>query len=183
MTIQTNPSFRKKCQDRGIRPGHAIDAVAYHDQVEVAHFADLDPVTLHLKFIPKAKPPSYLLVLEEPQGANTALTDIFRLYDDFDLPLDEQTPLEILSAVAQRFGLEVTIGDQTEKFFLRKRIPMSSLDPRKAIVLHKPPEGHAAGGMTRFMFVENDPYELLAGLVYALDLTRYLAYLDRSGTQ
>ena len=67
----------------------------------------------------------------------------FRVFPDLcETPLDELTPLQIVNLMADRFGLMMTIGDKSGRFFSEQEVDISTIAR----------SGHASG---KLVDVEN----------------------------
>jgi hypothetical protein len=96
-----------------------------------------------------------------------------------DRPLEEFTPLEIVERLAQRFGLMVTIGDKTGRFFLEEEISLPS-NPRERLYKFQ---------LFELENLDNHPYVLPAAAAYedpvarvalgfCIDLARYEDWIN-----
>lgn len=101
----------------------------------------------------------------------------FRLYEDLCPGVFDMSPTQMLFQLLETFGLEIKVGEQIRKIILDERIPLpKSSDTELVRVLN--PLNHSYV-QSSYVMVEEDKGEMVAncGMVWALDTTRYGAYL------
>ena len=139
MEIHFTDLFQKQCSQKfGIRPSHARDAILNRDHVE---FITLDK-ELQLKyFSKKITPPRkqfYLVVGTRQVKENLHVDFAFKILPDLCPDPSKATPLYLLERLAERFGLNISIGEVTTKFILRKQIPCRVVDSTRVASIHNP---------------------------------------------
>jgi hypothetical protein len=184
--IEIPPAIRE-LRKQGIRPNHIENAMRQPSAVE--HFyqesfesTDEPLISLFAKTIGSLTDPRGFTLLVESQrkGATQTVLGAWRIYhSDIQWP-PRATPLAILKAFVEAFGVTFTVGDgPPTKFVLYQRIPVRS--DRKEINL--------------LNFQNRDRHELKAyqllrvnsegdaevAIAFMIDMTTYQASLSRHG--
>ena len=132
-------------------------------------------VSLFIKSHSNGDDPFTSLVQAERAGATLKVQHAFKIYDS-DVDLDHaREPLDILLAFIEKYGMKITVGDETGKFVMYKSIPH---DVRKRGMNFFEAHTGAADFRSAFhvMFTHNT-VEIAVG--YVINETTYLADLKR----
>ena len=87
----------------------------------------------------------------------------FRVFPDLcEKPLSDFSPLQIVKLMAERFGLMMTIGDETGKFFSKQEVDISTAARA----------GFVPGQLIRVENPENRPYTLSHAVKYEGNLVQ-----------
>jgi hypothetical protein len=80
-------------------------------------------VSLFVKIYPNGDDPFTILVQAERAGATVKVQHAFKVYDS-DVNLDYvREPLDLLLVFVEKYGFQVTVGDESGKFVMYKSIP------------------------------------------------------------
>jgi hypothetical protein len=99
----------------------------------------------------------------------------FRVFSDLcDKPLGELTPLQIVELMAERFGLPITVGDKTGKFFSKQEVEITKVghpgsNTDQLIYVHNPSNRFYA--LTRAVEIKEDVVRI--ALLFAIDTLQY----------
>lgn len=131
--------FRQECELPGlVRSVHAIAAMQQPD-----HLTDYDlggiKVTLATKWI-EAGANSYVLLLtaNAKDGGPTELSLAFRAYPAVLGITKDTDPSVVFRKVIERYGLTVSVGNQTGLFVPSARLPVPSNGPAKLVEVNNP---------------------------------------------
>lgn len=139
MEIQFKDSFKKEYSDKfGIRPSHARDAILNKDHVEFIRLDNEQQIVFFSKKVTLPRRELYLVVCTRQVKENLQVDFAFKVLPDLCSDRDQITPLYLLEKLAERFGLDISIGEVTAKFILRKQIPCSIEDPTRVVSVHNP---------------------------------------------
>jgi hypothetical protein len=155
---------------------HVGDAIAAPEHQHPLMLGEREVCRLYSKYTSSADPPYYLVLLRDMQTATeqrkVILSSAFKAYDDFETPLADMPPLDILRMLAERFGLDV-LG---EKFILHQCIPKKDVEdaiPKLQL------DDKSQAITTLFWRRKGPPVELEVVLCFALDKRKYLDYVER----
>lgn len=174
-----------------VRPSHIEDAV--HRPSLVAHLlpehfgiiAQEKAISLYFKIHEAQKQQDVfsLLVIAERKGATLLITNAWRVYQS-DIGVDfykVKSPLEVLRAFIDKYGLEFEVGSQKTKFILYQKIDLPSADAEHDILKF---EGQYQNReiATAFMIrISKDPPYVEIALAYIIDLSLYKNDLQGHG--
>lgn len=102
----------------------------------------------------------------------------FRLFASlFREPLAEVALLDIVRQMAERFGLEMLIGEQLGRFFVSQSIPLPKYSGAE-LVQGNNPRNHSFMPAT---FIKVNPPNISVALAFCLDTTEYGKWLASNG--
>jgi hypothetical protein len=87
---------------------------------------------------------------------------------------DDSMPLQLFKKLLDEYGLDMRIGERTEKLLVSQRVPY---DPNGGMVHPVEvinPKGHRYMGVSMYAMVDGDEPYLDCSICYALDTTTYL---------
>ena len=156
-----------------------IDAFTNRNKWQPVAFADDERMFLFTRVSTNSDKQTLILAFAGRNDRALNLQFALRLPNHYVDRTDLLTPLEILEMVAADYGLELTLGDHTGRFFPRHQFALrGGGGPTPLAVVHNP-EQHA---VLQSMMIKVVPIEggLVAccALAFALDRTRLLADLD-----
>ena len=159
-----------------IHVGHVLKTVSQPDQTDTVWQGDL-ALRVHLKRIEPSHLPEFLLVIEKVQGAERQVTIALKVYPDLCEGIGAISPLEVLTAIANRFGVVVRIGQKQSLFFLEESIPTTG--PGDIEVLGESTERAQRNRLPQ-IFCRIDPGSPAmanCALGFCLDKVKYKAWL------
>ena len=135
-------------------------------------------ISLFVKEYDNQPDPFTILVQAKRNGSTLTVQRAFKIYhSDVDLS-EATTPLEVLLAFVDTYGVEITVGDETRKFIMYKSIPRG--DPPKDVNFFSVPgrfdSGTKLNSGFHFMVTENT-IEIAVG--YMINETKYLADMKK----
>lgn len=148
-----------------IRPEHVRQALQTRDSVELVKYLGLQLVIFYKRLdLPKRK--YYLL------SGGTQQNDQIEIHFAFKIPNDilNETPLLLLQNFIQRYGVDITIGKKTAKFFLKETIAINSMIPQEFLKIQS-----TGNYVSNLMFmIENNPPRANCALVFCINTDIYL---------
>lgn len=186
--IEMPPSIRV-LQKRGIRPSHIERAIRQPSAVEHFSQSGFDPqgeqlLSMFAKIIgsPADARAFTLLVETRRKGATQMVLTAWRIYhSDIKWPA-RVTPLLILQAFVEAFGLRFQVGGAPEtKFLLYQRIPVAKNRESTNLIAITNPERHDFA-VQNLLKINSDGYVEVA-IAYVIDMTAYGAALNRHGVK
>jgi hypothetical protein len=103
----------------------------------------------------------------EPAMASFA----FRAFPDLcDKPLRDLDPTSIVSYMANRFGVDVSIAGKKSKFIFKDQWAMATGTPGENLVRFARPQNHAYQAI---QFYKGTPQLVTVAIVFCLDMTEY----------
>lgn len=163
----------------GIRRSHVEQVISKPDKLHVLEIQDLK-ILYYFSRVNLPKGNYHYLLVEGvvDKDGDIAVNLAFKVYSDLIENIGERTPLEVLEAVINCFGVEVTVGNVSSKLIYDKLIPLNSTDLSRVCYVTNKPE---SGILISWLKVENlrgQPYAHCA-MVYCLDIDKYLQWLKR----
>ncbi len=123
--VSFSPDLLDSMHELNVRKTHIEDAV--HNADDFAHLlpqqygANENALSLFVKFLSKTKVPHVLLILASRKGDEINVSFALRVIPSV-VPIQEaKTPLDVLQALVDNYGVDVFVGDEIGKFFLYKR--------------------------------------------------------------
>jgi len=112
------------------------------------------------------------------QDSATFASFAFRAFDDLAKGFAELSPLEIVTAFAERFGLTISVGAKSGKFFLREQFPLPTIilpgvREGQIFAIEKSQLPHVMGSCVRI----DKPLVSIA-LAFCISTTAYQEWLD-----
>lgn len=117
---------------------------------------------------------SFLLILTRRKGYKQTVADVIRFFES-DVPTQAKTPLELLKAFVERYGVVQQIGDRAAKFFLYEVIPFFG---KPANFLQFPAQSEGAVTLTR-CFVKFSQNTAEVAIAFTINEREYLADLRK----
>jgi hypothetical protein len=159
-----------------IHVGHAVRTANSPDDSDVVWLGDL-ALGIHVKRIEASHPPYSLLVIEQIQHEERQLNFALKVFPDLCADFASKTPLEILEAIANRFGVIVRVGRKQAMFFREERIP--ALGPGDIEVLGESTERARLNRIPQIYCGVDEGSSPMANcaLAFCLDVPKYKAWL------
>jgi hypothetical protein len=143
---------------------------------------DSRQVGLYLKRHQEAGEPYYLLVATRVPDMITRNVDLALIIpDDLVDDVDITQPLALLQKFVLRFGLDLMIGDTSQKFFFQQTIPLETgMYAQDQIVRVDNPSDHSFA-LQSFLKLDTSGGHIAArcALAYCVDIDEYTLYLDQ----
>lgn len=177
MDIQLTDQIKAvSVKEFGIRPRHIAEAVQTPDQTRTAVLGVGLTINFYMKRIEATKPSHYLLIHGREIDGAIVVDAAFRCYPDLHPNIDSLTPTELLFALVDRFGVDVTVGATTKKIILDESIEAS---PGQDIPLITATAGTSWHGSMYFKRSDrNGKPHIDCALVYAIDAKKYTHYIE-----
>ena len=172
----------KEARTYGITRGQIKDAVNYPDDFQhllPGLFGPSDSaVSIFTKERDNESDPFDILVQTKRTGSTLEVNKAFKIYhSNVDL-VGSLTPLDILLAFVNEYGVNITVGDETSKFFLHKSIPRAnSLDGTNFLSIPENFENGASLSSGFHVKVTESTIDVAVG--YMINDTKYLADLEK----
>src|SRR5262245_59752296 len=114
-------SFDRFAGPLHISDANAKDAVARPDQSGIIRTEGLE-LRLFVRNGVAARPPLFVLVIARIDGEITTIVAALKVYPDLFDGAENAAPLDLLRAVAERFGMTVTVAGLPGKIFVMQRV-------------------------------------------------------------
>lgn len=183
------PSFRDAVK-RGIRRAHVEAALARPDAVQHVQPPVMDPgsfpsISLYAKYQNGNHFNTHALIVEtERRGATQHVGTAWRIYPSEVDVAKAESPLDILHAFVNTYGLEFRVGEgEKRKWVYYQTFTVPRGQEKTQILKFEAPKGvhHVTG---RFIVATNkDSGRVEVALAYSIDLSRYGADLRRHGVR
>jgi hypothetical protein len=170
-------SLHRECLEPfEIHESQALITANLPDDSDVVWQGDL-ALGIHVKRIPSSHPPYSLLVIEQVLHGERQLNFALKVFPDLCPDFANKAPLEILEAVANRFGIIVRVGRKQAMFFSGERIP--ALGPGDIEVFGEATERARLNRIPQiYCGVEEGPSPMAnCALAFCLDVPKYKAWL------
>lgn len=181
MAIIISDLFKTICTNEfGITARHAIEAIGNRDKVEIIRVDDLT-LRISSKHITLTRPPSYLLIIENVLDEKDSRIDFaVKIYPTLASNIHEKTPLEILEIFANRFGVDIHVGQIVAKFILQQKIPIKD---KQDIYIAEVDENPSS--IQQFYIKLEPGIPLLANcaICYCINMNKYLPWLASKGSR
>jgi hypothetical protein len=174
--VSFSDNFLASMRDLNVRKAHVEDAV--HNADGVRHLlpekygANENALSLFVKFISKTKVPHVLLILGSRKGDMLNVYFALRIIPSVVPIQGAKTPLDILRAFVEKYGVDVFVGDEIGKFFLYK-----STDKSTGIVPLEKRDVNIIG----CFIVSRVQNTLEVGAAFAIDILKYQDSLKEHG--
>ena len=184
MKIVVQDDFRESVPDiMDVLPSEAIKVVRGPDAQEVIEMGEGSDLRVHVSVrFPSDTKPYYLLVLDrvDENGARV-LHDAFKFFDDLCPDVSKKTPIELLTAVADRFAYLVRPGGTAKKLILQESFSRDPSDvSTETIIRMMMPidmtEGEQVSG-TQYIKYDASKQTLEFAVAFVWNATRYKEYL------
>jgi len=174
--------FRFPLANFGIRPNHIEDAVKYPDDVQQILPDRYPGLFVYLKIHNKLSDNQRfaLLVIGQKSGHTIFVVNAWRFYHSrLDLE-SARNPLDYLMMFVELYGIPITIGLETGKFFLYEKIETHKGTRMDEII--KIPKDDSGGGFVCYVFQKSSIEQLYElALVFVIDRIRYVSDLRKHG--
>lgn len=176
-SVRPTQLFKDICSDRlGIRTRHAEDAL---EQPAATSRIKAEGIEIRIctQAIP-ADPPYTLVVLaSEKKPGEIEIDFAFKAYPDLEPDLARVTPLQLTRKLAERFGVELQIGDKKSKIFVEDKITVQEVDPRRYVrILNE--QNHRLAPLTYLRTESHGAHRRASAvLCFAIDVTEYENWL------
>jgi hypothetical protein len=175
-------THEKAARTYGITRAQIKDAVNYPDDFQhllPGLFGPTDnAISLFVKEHDNESDPFTILVQTKRTGSTLEVNKAFKIYySDVDL-VHSLTPLDVLLAFVNEYGVNITVGDETARFVLHKSIPRG--DSQQGIDVFSVPGKFESGTnlSSGFHFkMTESTFEVAVG--YMINDTKYLADLEK----
>lgn len=181
MKIKYSDQFNNESSGKiGIRKSHVESVISNPDKIfELKLENGIKPI-YYVKHIKNVKKPFYLLVdtLHNPDSIMVNMA--WKLFPDLNSDMKNMTVAQMIHAFTNRFGLEVTIGDQTDHIFFEKTIKYEKSKQMKLVSVSNP-QNHSFVQSMLLKQNEDDEYMIVhCGMVFCIDLDNYLKWIFRA---
>ncbi|MBN2358830.1 MAG: hypothetical protein JXR83_05210 [Deltaproteobacteria bacterium] len=175
--IRATQMFMDICSGRlGIRTRHAEEAL---EQPAATSKLSAEGLQVRICSRPIASDPPHTLVVlaSEKVPGEVAIDFGYKAYPDLQRDLERATPLELTRRLAERFGVEMQIGDQRKKLFVEDKVTVDDRDPRRYLRIANERD-HRLAPLT-YLRTESHGAHLRASclLCFCIDITEYEAWL------
>ena len=170
-------SLERECLEPfEIHVAHAVRTVNHPDRTDTVWQGDL-ALRVHLKRVEPSQPLYYLIVIEQVQGEERQLNIALKVFPDLCSDFGSKSPLEILEAIANRFGVVVRIGRKQATFFLEESVPVAG--PGDIEVLGETTERARRNRIPQIYcrIDEGPPMMANCALGFCVDVAKYKAWL------
>jgi len=180
--IAFSEQFDQARDDSAVSRSSALKAITKPDQHE--HFVpqsygvdEADPISLFVRFQhPTRGVPYILLIMCVRRRDVLQVMQGWRVYPDEVDVADARKPLDILRALTDAYGDDLTVGSKRGKFFLYERVPVDPVRETTFI------SGLSPRFLASFFIRPSDNGTLLeVSMAFAIDLDKYTAALGRHG--
>jgi hypothetical protein len=100
----------------------------------------------------------------------------------FDASLEELSPLGMLEAFVEKFGVEVRVGEEKRKLFREVTVPIQEGATMQEAIAVDFPKKHSVFG-TAMIGVRTDPHRLEILMLFAIDTFIYAEWLNNNPTE
>ncbi len=169
-------SFPRFAGPLHISEANARETVERPDRTAAIRIEGLE-LRLFVRKIDVARAPFYLLVLARVDGEATTLLAALKVYPDLRDGAEDLGPLDLLRALAERFGLDVSVAGLPAKFFLIQRV-LIGLWQEADLVRVINPGGRPFLGQFFFRVEERPERVAVCAVAFALDAARYVAWAE-----
>ncbi len=184
--IAMGQAFSLNFKQFAAREAHARDTILHADDyqhlITTNVSKDTDKFSLFLKWHPGSAREDgfWALAFTYRDGPKLEVQHLWRVYPSEVDVSKAQTPVDLLAAFCQKFGLDVTVMDRkTAKFIAQERFPAKyghAAEVEWKVVQHFIP--HITTASIR-KFPEDQHVDV--GIVYAIDVEKYKTILRRHG--
>jgi hypothetical protein len=170
--------FRDICSDRfGLRTRHAEEAL---DKPAASSKIKADGIEIRICSQPVPADPPYTLVVlaSEKKPGEVEIDFAFKVYPDLAPDPARATPLQLTRALAERFGVEIQIGDKKSKCFVEDKITVQDVDPRRYVRIANE-QNHRLAPLTYLRTESHGAHRRASAvLCFAIDVTAYESWLS-----
>jgi hypothetical protein len=185
--IVVGDNYRESFPDIvGVLPSEAFKVMREPDSHETIDVGEGGALKINVSLrLPTETRPYHLLVLDRvDENGVRVLHDAFKFYDDLCPDVQEKTPLELLSAVADRFGYQVRPGGETKKLILHEAFPCTPEEVNTDTIIRMMMPINMNKGeevlATQYVMYNQYAQKLEFAVAFVWNVTRYRAYLERA---
>lgn len=177
--VKFSDLFENRCQGRYLITRDQVrQTVLEHDSTEVVTF---DNRTVHFfakRFFHKGEY-FFIVCFGDKKGKDFEVGLGFKILVELTKELTKITPILLLQAFAQRFGLSLQIGNQINKFIMSETINIPKIEGSLEELVHiVNPKNHSFTNSSYIRFdVEKDIVVYRCLLAFAIDDTDYMNWL------
>jgi hypothetical protein len=184
--IVVQDDFRESVPEiMDVLPSEAKKVVRDPDALEVIEMGEGSDLRVRVSArFPNEEKPYYLLVLDrDGDNGSRVIHDAFKFFDDLCPDVSDKTPVELLTAVADRFAYMVRPGGEAKKLIIRESFPCdpSDVNTETIIRLMMPidmNEGEQVSG-TQYIKYDAGTQKIEFAVAFVWNATRYKEYLAR----
>jgi len=166
-----------------VLPSEAIRVARDPDAQDVIEAGEGGALRVHVSVrFPNDTKPYYLLVLDRVgETGDRVLHDAFKFSDDLCPEVAKKTPIELLTAVADRFAYLVRPGGTAKKLILQESFPCDPKDVNtETIIRMMTPVNlnkgeHVLG--TQYVMYDDSKQTIEFAVAFVWNVTRYQEYL------
>jgi len=182
--IVVQDSFRESFPAiMNILPGEALDVARNPDAQEVIEVGEGNALSIRVSLSrPNDSKPYYLLVLDSvDENGIRVLHDAFKFFEDLCACVSEKTPMELLTAVVDRFAYQVQPGGEAKKLILKESFPCAPEDVNTETIIRlmmpvDMNKGEEVQG-TQYVMYDASKETIEFALAFVWNATRYKQYL------
>lgn len=168
-----------------VLPSEAISVAREPDAHEVIEVGEGEELRINVSVRePTESKPYYLLVLDciDERGARI-IHDAFKFFDDLCPDVQLQSPVELLTAVADRFAYLVQPGGEKKKLILRESFPCAPEDVNTETIIRlmmpvNLNKGEEVLG-TQYVMYDHGSQKIVFAVAFVWKVARYREYLAR----
>jgi hypothetical protein len=178
--IEMPDAFLNRAKIFGVRRSHVEEVLRYPDVVDhIQKEAARVAVSLYVKKVSLPKGNGFTwVVVTQRDGINQTVNSALRLYDQDFPDVDDTRPIDMLRAFLEVFGVSFRLGGGSEtKLVLNEMVP----DPPGLQISAQIPPGSPEKFMSLSIVRKMNNGYLDIALAYVLNITRYVAALNRHG--
>jgi hypothetical protein len=181
-SVLQDKSFLNRFLALGVRQSHVEDAVKHPDEYQhllndLQPLGNKDTISLFMKeVVSKNKQPHWLLVQTVRQGLVQNVQSAWRVFPSVIDLSKAQAPIDVLKALANRFGMPVQAADRQALFV--ESISLSAAQARDFKFKVRPNDPDV---FFSFSFSADPEGQTEVGIAYCMDLRRYKRYLVENG--
>ena len=178
MRIIFTELFKSECQNKfQITEGQVQQVITSPNEQQVAKFDDLE-LRFFVKKMLYPEGEHYLLICTRLEGDNLLVDLAFRILSELVEEVKTLEPIILLQQLVLKFGLQIRVGQQLNKFIFRELIPIKLSDKSAKLVEVLNPENHP---FIQSMFTKieqkGDVKIANCALAFCIDSSRYLSWL------
>jgi hypothetical protein len=182
--IVVQDDFRDTVPDiMDVLPSEAIKVVRNPDAQEVIEMGEGSDLRVHLSVrFPSDKKPYYLLVLDRfGETGERILHDAFKFFDDLCPDVSKKTPIQLLTAVADRFAYLVQPGGTAKMLILQESFACDSSDVSTETIIRMmmPTNMNEGEQVSGTQYIKHDARNQMLefAVAFVWNATRYKEYL------
>lgn len=185
----TYPASFRSFSERGIRREHIRQALNYPDDVEHVLPEDMPfkgegSFSLYVKHHRSSNPNDNfsLLVVSSRKGYQQRVDDAFRIYPSDVNVGSAKYPVDLLKALAEKYGLPLDVGNQKGKFFFLVVVDKLPKEEETFVIGAPLPSNGSIPYEARFILRETEK-TIEVAMAYALDEVTYRSDLKKHNVQ